>query len=190
MSFLWIVPLSHWFPVLVDLSRALICSISTPCCIYNITYWDKSSAEPFITAENKSTSNVSIRGVNEYGLSSSSKIRLESVDTNDPNYNFKNLKTLQFEYNDNTALDTSSSLFFFSSSTQKTGRITIRQQDGYNASLAIFTDETTKDIVCVKNVISSSYGGTLSSGVWRKYHIKILPTGWEFYLGNNKKNHL
>ena len=77
--------------------------------------------------------------------------------------------------------------FFFSSSTQKTGRITIRQQDGYNASLAIFTDETTKDIVCVKNVISSSYGGTLSSGVWRKYHIKILPTGWEFYLGNNKK---
>ena len=134
----------------------------------------------------KSTSNVSIRGVNEYGIISASKIRLESVDTNDPNYNFKNLKTLQFEYNDNTALDTSSSLFFFSSSTQKTGRITIRQQDGYNASLAIFTDETTKDIVCVKDVIASSYGGTLSSG-WRKYHIKILPTGWEFYLGNNKK---
>ena len=94
----------------------------------------------------KSTSNVNIRGVNEYGLISDSKIRLESVDVDDPNYNFKNLKTLQFEYNDNTTIDNSSSLFFFSSSTQKTGRITIRQQDGYNISLAIFTDETTKDI--------------------------------------------
>ena len=134
----------------------------------------------------KSTSNVSIRGVNEYEISTGSKIRLESVDVDDPDYNFKNLKTLQFEYNDNTKIDNSSSLFFFTSSTQKTGRITIRQQDGYNISLAIFTDETTKDIVCVKDVIASAYGGTLSTG-WRKYHIKILPTGWEFYLGNNKK---
>ena len=134
----------------------------------------------------KSTSNVGIRGVNEYEISTGSKIRLESVDVDDPDYNFKNLKTLQFEYNDNTKIDNSSSLFFFTSSTQKTGRITIRQQDGYNISLAIFTDETTKDIVCVKDVIASAYGGTLSTG-WRKYHIKILPTGWEFYLGNNKK---
>ena len=137
----------------------------------------------------KSTSNVNIRGANEYGIDNASKIRLESVDVNDPNYNFKDLKTLQFEYNDNSNITSNDSLFFFTPSTQKTGRITIRQFDGVNASLAIFTDETTKDIVCLKGVFASSYhpGGLTPHSTWRKYHIKILDTGWEFYVGNNKK---